>query len=140
MNYLGKADREIRDGKIVEMRAEGKSCAHIGRQFGLTRERVRQIYEERLHMTECRQRLERAVETGAVLGVHVDDLGLTAHAAKCLKKDNVLRVGDLVRKSEADLLRFPNLGRKSLNKIKHVLSGMGLGLRRGSGGPAAGER
>ena len=91
-------------------------------------------------MTKRRQRLERAVETGAVLGVRVDDLGLSAHATNCLKKDNVLHVDDLVRKSEADLLRFPNLGRKSLNKIKHVLSGMGLGLRRGSSGLAAGER
>ncbi len=58
----------------------------------------------------------------------VDDLELSVRSANCLKNDNVVYIGDLVLKSEAEMLRTPNFGRKSLNEIKEVLSQMGLGL------------
>ena len=58
----------------------------------------------------------------------VDELELSVRSANCLKNDNILYIGDLVQKSESDMLRTPNFGRKSLNEIKEVLGHMGLGL------------
>lgn len=56
----------------------------------------------------------------------VDELELSVRSANCLKNDNIIYIGDLVQKSENDMLRTPNFGRKSLNEIKEVLVGMGL--------------
>jgi len=58
----------------------------------------------------------------------VDELELSVRSANCLKNDNIVYIGDLVQKSEAEMLRTPNFGRKSLNEIKEVLSQMGLHL------------
>lgn len=58
----------------------------------------------------------------------VDELELSVRSANCLKNDNIIYIGDLVQKSEAEMLRTPNFGRKSLNEIKEVLTQMGLGL------------
>ena len=57
-----------------------------------------------------------------------DELELSVRSANCLKNDNIIYIGDLVQKSETDMLRTPNFGRKSLNEIKEVLSQMGLYL------------
>ncbi len=58
----------------------------------------------------------------------VDDLELSVRAQNCLKNDNIMYIGDLVQKSEQDMLRTPNFGRKSLNEIKEMLQQMGLGF------------
>ena len=58
----------------------------------------------------------------------VDELELSVRSANCLKNDNIIYIGDLVQKSEQEMLRTPNFGRKSLNEIKEVLTAMGLGL------------
>jgi DNA-directed RNA polymerase subunit alpha len=58
----------------------------------------------------------------------VDELELSVRSANCLKNDNIVYIGDLVQKTEAEMLRTPNFGRKSLNEIKEVLSQMGLHL------------
>jgi len=58
----------------------------------------------------------------------VDELELSVRSANCLKNDNIVYIGDLIQKSEADMLRTPNFGRKSLNEIKEVLAQMGLHL------------
>jgi DNA-directed RNA polymerase subunit alpha len=58
----------------------------------------------------------------------VDELELSVRSANCLKNDNIVYIGDLVQKSEPEMLRTPNFGRKSLNEIKEVLSTMGLAL------------
>ncbi len=58
----------------------------------------------------------------------VDELELSVRSANCLKNDNIVYIGDLVQKSEAEMLRTPNFGRKSLNEIKEVLTHMGLHL------------
>lgn len=58
----------------------------------------------------------------------VEELELSVRSANCLKNDNIVYIGDLVQKSEGDMLRTPNFGRKSLNEIKEVLSAMGLHL------------
>jgi DNA-directed RNA polymerase subunit alpha len=58
----------------------------------------------------------------------VDELELSVRSANCLKNDNIIYIGDLVQKTEAEMLRTPNFGRKSLNEIKEVLGQMGLHL------------
>ena len=58
----------------------------------------------------------------------VEELELSVRSANCLKNDNIVYIGDLIQKTEAEMLRTPNFGRKSLNEIKEVLSGMGLHL------------
>ncbi len=58
----------------------------------------------------------------------VDELELSVRSANCLKNDNLIYIGDLVQKTESEMLRTPNFGRKSLNEIKEVLIQMGLNL------------
>ena len=58
----------------------------------------------------------------------VGELQLSVRTADCLRLNNIVRIGDLVRMSEAELLRMPNLGRRSLNEIKEVLVTIGLRL------------
>jgi DNA-directed RNA polymerase subunit alpha len=58
----------------------------------------------------------------------VDDLELSVRSANCLKNDNIVYIGDLVQKTDVEMLRTPNFGRKSLNEIKEVLSQMNLHL------------
>ena len=58
----------------------------------------------------------------------VDELELSVRSANCLRNDNIVYIGDLVLKSENDMLRTPNFGRKSLNEIREVLMQMGLNL------------
>ena len=58
----------------------------------------------------------------------VDELELSVRSANCLKNDNIVYIGDLVQKTEPEMLRTPNFGRKSLNEIKEVLKMMSLEL------------
>ncbi len=58
----------------------------------------------------------------------VDDLELTVRSANCLKAENIFFIGDLVQRTESDLLKTPNLGKKSLTEIKNVLAAHGLSL------------
>ena len=58
----------------------------------------------------------------------VDELELSVRSANCLKNDNIVYIGDLIQKTEGEMLRTPNFGRKSLNEIKEVLATMGLSL------------
>ena len=58
----------------------------------------------------------------------VDDLELTVRSANCLKAENIYYIGDLIQRTENELLKTPNLGRKSLNEIKEVLASKGLTL------------
>ena len=61
----------------------------------------------------------------------VDDLELTVRSANCLKAENIFLIGDLIQRTEVELLKTPNLGKKSLNEIKDVLAtrGLSLGMR-----------
>ncbi len=63
-----------------------------------------------------------------ILAQPIDHLDLSVRSMNCLKSDDIFRVGDLVLRSEQEMLRTPNFGRKSLNEIKEVLENMGLGL------------
>ena len=58
----------------------------------------------------------------------VDDLELTVRSANCLKAENIYYIGDLVQRTEVELLKTPNLGKKSLTEIKDVLASKGLSL------------
>ena len=68
------------------------------------------------------------LEFNPLLLKKVDELELSVRSANCLKNDNIVYIGDLIQKTEAEMLRTPNFGRKSLNEIKEVLSGMALHL------------
>jgi DNA-directed RNA polymerase subunit alpha len=71
---------------------------------------------------------ESELEFNPLLLKKVDELELSVRSANCLKNDNIVYIGDLIQKTEAEMLRTPNFGRKSLNEIKEVLSTMGLHL------------
>ncbi|MFZ0097481.1 MAG: DNA-directed RNA polymerase subunit alpha C-terminal domain-containing protein, partial [Gemmobacter sp.] len=75
-----------------------------------------------------KQELDTGLEFNPLLLKKVDELELSVRSANCLKNDNIVYIGDLIQKTEAEMLRTPNFGRKSLNEIKEVLSGMGLHL------------
>jgi len=72
----------------------------------------------------------------------VDDLELTVRSANCLKAENIYYIGDLIQRTETELLKTPNLGRKSLNEIKEVLAsrGLTLGMRLENWPPAGLEK
>ncbi len=69
-----------------------------------------------------------SLEFNPLLLKKVDELELSVRSANCLKNDNIVYIGDLIQKTEAEMLRTPNFGRKSLNEIKEVLTNMGLHL------------
>ncbi len=75
-----------------------------------------------------RQEEEDDLEFNPLLLKKVDELELSVRSANCLKNDNIVYIGDLIQKTEAEMLRTPNFGRKSLNEIKELLSTMGLHL------------
>ena len=68
------------------------------------------------------------LEFNPLLLKKVDELELSVRSANCLKNDNIVYIGDLIQKTEAEMLRTPNFGRKSLNEIKEVLNSMGMHL------------
>ncbi|HUL41190.1 MAG TPA: DNA-directed RNA polymerase subunit alpha [Burkholderiales bacterium] len=70
----------------------------------------------------------KAPQVDPILLRPVDDLELTVRSANCLKAENIYYIGDLIQRSETELLKTPNLGRKSLNEIKDVLASRGLTL------------
>ena len=70
----------------------------------------------------------KPVQVDPLLLRPVDDLELTVRSANCLKAENIYYIGDLIQRTENELLKTPNLGRKSLNEIKEVLAGRGLTL------------
>ena len=70
----------------------------------------------------------KAQQIDPILLRPVDDLELTVRSANCLKAENIYYIGDLIQRSENELLKTPNLGRKSLNEIKEVLASRGLTL------------
>lgn len=81
-----------------------------------------------LESTDIEDEAEVEIHVDPVLLRPVDDLELTVRSANCLKAENINNIGDLVRRSEVELLKTPNLGKKSLNEIKEVLAAHGLEL------------
>ena len=81
-----------------------------------------------LEGTEAGGESPRVPQVDPTLLRPVDDLELTVRSANCLKAENIYYIGDLIQRSETELLKTPNLGRKSLNEIKEVLASRGLSL------------
>ena len=71
---------------------------------------------------------EEEEEVDPILLRPVDDLELTVRSANCLKAENIYYIGDLIQRTEVELLKTPNLGKKSLTEIKDVLASRGLSL------------
>ena len=74
------------------------------------------------------QPAQRSSSFDPILLRPVDELELTVRSANCLKAENIYYIGDLIQRTETELLKTPNLGRKSLNEIKEVLASRGLTL------------
>lgn len=81
-----------------------------------------------LQVEPMKEKLENKESFDPILIRPVDDLELTVRSANCLKAENIYYIGDLVQRAEVDLLKTPNLGKKSLNEIKAVLSAHSLSL------------
>ncbi len=81
-----------------------------------------------LHIEEPVKHVDNQPEVEPVLLRPVDDLELTVRSANCLKAENLFYIGDLVQRTETELLKTPNLGKKSLTEIKDVLASHGLTL------------
>ena len=77
---------------------------------------------------ELAQAAAKTPQVDPILLRPVDDLELTVRSANCLKAENIYYIGDLIQRTENELLKTPNLGRKSLNEIKEVLASRGLTL------------
>ena len=71
---------------------------------------------------------QKSIQIDPLLLRPVDDLELTVRSANCLKAENIYYIGDLIQRTENELLKTPNLGRKSLNEIKEVLAARDLSL------------
>jgi DNA-directed RNA polymerase subunit alpha len=74
------------------------------------------------------QEEEEKVEFDPILLRPIDDLELTVRSANCLKAEHIYYIGDLIQRTEVELLKTPNLGKKSLTEIKDVLASHGLSL------------
>ncbi len=81
-----------------------------------------------MESTEVEEETKEEMHIDPVLLRPVDDLELTVRSANCLKAENINNIGDLVRRTEVELLKTPNLGKKSLNEIKEVLATHNLEL------------
>ena len=88
------------------------------------------------------QPAQRSSSFDPILLRPVDELELTVRSANCLKAENIYYIGDLIQRTETELLKTPNLGRKSLNEIKEVLAsrGLTLGMKLESWPPAGLEK
>jgi DNA-directed RNA polymerase subunit alpha len=84
-----------------------------------------------LESKEEKRAIEKTPEIDPILLRPVDDLELTVRSANCLKAENIFLIGDLIQRTEVELLKTPNLGKKSLTEIKDVLAtrGLSLGMR-----------
>ena len=110
--------KELR--RVVEpMITFGKKPSLANRRLAFDRLRDRGIVD---------REQPRSTQFDPILLRPVDELELTVRSANCLKAENIYYIGDLIQRTETELLKTPNLGRKSLNEIKEVLASRGLTL------------
>jgi DNA-directed RNA polymerase subunit alpha len=87
------------------------------------------IHFEEEPMEEAEEAVDEELEhMKELLGRSVEELELSVRSSNCLKAANIKSLGELVRKTEADMLKYRNFGRKSLKEIAEILDGMGLSL------------
>ncbi len=111
---------------ILETNGSIDAEAAIKRAATILQEQLSSFVE--LELVEEAAALPTSGDFDPQLLAAVDELELTVRSANCLKAEQIYYIGDLIQKSEQDLLRTPNLGRKSLNEIKEVLTEKGLEL------------
>jgi len=115
------------NGSVTPQSAVGEASRILEDHFGLLTDFPRRAPEE----TERREtgvELASRVELNEHLFRNVDELELSVRASNCLKTANIRTIADLVQKSESELLKTKNFGKKSLNEIKTILGEMGLAL------------
>ncbi|MFZ1711808.1 MAG: DNA-directed RNA polymerase subunit alpha [Nitrosomonas sp.] len=116
------------DKLIIDIETDGSVDPEEAIRFG-ARVLVDQFsFFTDLESTPVPKELPRSPAIDPVLLKPVDDLELTVRSANCLKVENIFYIGDLIQRTENELLRTPNLGRKSLNEIKEVLAARDLSL------------
>ena len=106
-------------------------CA--GRRGGVCRQDLKDQLSIFINFEETKEPLEETVSEEAAklnenLDKSVDELELSVRSANCLQNANIRYIGELVQKTEAEMLKTKNFGRKSLNEIKEILHTMGLSL------------
>jgi len=111
---------------IIETNGSVDAEAAIKRAATILQDQLSSFVE--LELVEEEAALPTSDDFDPQLLAAVDELELTVRSANCLKAEQIYYIGDLIQKSEQDLLRTPNLGRKSLNEIKEVLTEKGLNL------------
>ena len=116
------------DKLIIELQTDGSIDAEetISDAATILHEQLAVFFD--LTIIEAEPEAEPEPEIDPVLLRPVDDLELTVRSANCLKAEQVYYIGDLVQKTEVELLKTPNLGKKSLTEIKDILASHGLTL------------
>ena len=123
--YEGRADL---DKLIINLETNGS----LDPEFAI--KRAATILQQQLNCfvdldsSLLKEPIKKEKEINPILLRPVEDLDLTVRSANCLKSENINYIGDLVQKKESELLKTPNLGKKSLTEIKEVLSSRGLSL------------
>ncbi len=124
-----RVDQKVNLDKLnIELETNGSVDAEeaIKRAATILQDQLSSFVE--LELVEEEEALPTSDDFDPQLLAAVDELELTVRSANCLKAEQIYYIGDLIQKSEQDLLRTPNLGRKSLNEIKEVLTDKGLEL------------
>jgi DNA-directed RNA polymerase subunit alpha len=115
------------NGSVTPQSAVGEASRILEDHFGLLTESPRRAPEE-AERRDTGVELPSRVELNEHLFRNVDELELSVRASNCLKTANIRTIADLVQKSESELLKTKNFGKKSLNEIKTILGEMGLAL------------
>ena len=117
------------DKLIIDIDTNGSLDAEEAIRFGasILQMQLREFVNLE-HKVEEKESLPAKIEIDPIYYRPVDELGLTVRSINCLKGERVYYLGDLVQKNERQLLRTPNLGKKSLNEIKGMLTDLGLVL------------
>ncbi|SMM97984.1 DNA-directed RNA polymerase alpha subunit [uncultured Candidatus Thioglobus sp.] len=124
-----RVDQKVNLDKLnITLETDGSIDAEVAikRAATILQEQLSSFVE--LELVEEEAALPTSGDFDPQLLAAVDELELTVRSANCLKAEQIYYIGDLIQKSEQDLLRTPNLGRKSLNEIKEVLTEKGLEL------------
>jgi DNA-directed RNA polymerase subunit alpha len=123
------------DRLVIDLETNGTldPKAAIQRSAQILREQLSSFValESELPVEGVAQELSQGPTIDPILLRPVDDLELTVRSANCLKAENIYLIGDLIQRTEVELLKTPNLGKKSLTEIKDVLAtrGLSLGMR-----------